>query len=219
MVLTPFRTHDTLSDSSILEEWVDSFQRVSCHRYFSPILANLSLVKDCPSTSEFVSLLFKLGSQVTGDWTAFHLACQEGNAAMVENLIQHGGFNVNQCTIPEQFSPVHIAAWEGKMEVMQMLLDNTQIDLLSGKRLDAIDFAARQRHSGIVEMLIQKRMDISKEPLPIPMTASQFTAELMQLMKTSTAVSLLWIAAQQGNMDVVSNLLSLGFTTDIWIAV
>jgi len=123
--------------------------------------------------------------------TALHRAARDGDLEAAENLIiqRHADVNAKTNNVFEA-TPLHLAAWEGHKDVVQLLLSHSaDVDATDKfKGTMAIHMAASRGHKDVVELLLSHTADIN--------------------VKFDNKATALHLAAWNGHKDVVELLLS-----------
>ena len=86
-------------------------------------------------------------------------AIEEGYADLCEELIQSGQVNINKLN-GFGFAPLHLAACEGKNDIVKVLIDNgAYIDILTSTGLSALQAAVMEGSFDCAQMLIENGAD------------------------------------------------------------
>lgn len=90
------------------------------------------------------------------DKTALHIACEIGDVAIVELLVEHGG-DINALDA-DGFTPLQLAAIRGNMKVVKRLVElKADVNLTTVDGKDAVDYAKMNEEEGIEEFLKSKK--------------------------------------------------------------
>jgi len=105
------------------------------------------------------------------------------------------------------WSALHISAWNGYPNLTHLLLQSQhcQIDLPGPGSVTPVFLAAQQRHSHITQLLISAGCDVTKRAA-LRMRGSGC--------HVASDVTVLHVAAQAGNVEVVRQLLAAGAPVD-----
>ncbi|XP_042208914.1 uncharacterized protein LOC121857104 isoform X2 [Homarus americanus] len=94
-------------------------------------------------------------------WTLLHLACVEGQAQIVEVLLEAGA-SVNSCTT-DMCTPLHRASSHGYSSCVELLLKkNAYVNAQDKSGNTPLHEAARGFHTTVAKMLINKKADTTK---------------------------------------------------------
>ena len=93
--------------------------------------------------------------------TPLHLAAKEGKLAVVNELLQQGGIDVNDTNNYYVMSPLHIAAEKGHLAVVKALLKRNDINVNQKSKFDRdpLWFADTRGHHEVANLL-RERMGI-----------------------------------------------------------
>lgn len=108
-----------------------------------------------------MSIIDAVSSYVTGDGVleaernAFLQAAEEGNVTMVQHLLTHPDFNVNQADRKERMTPVYLASSKNHVDVLQLLLAHPQVDINKATRkgMTPLYIACEEGHLDVVSLL------------------------------------------------------------------
>ena len=86
-------------------------------------------------------------------------AIEEGYSDLVENLITSGQVNINKLN-GQGFAPLHLAAFEGKDDIVTILIENgAYIDILTSSGLSALQAAVVEGNFDSAQLLINNGAD------------------------------------------------------------
>ena len=86
-------------------------------------------------------------------------AIEEGYSDLVENLITSGQVNINKLN-GQGFAPLHLAAFEGKNDIVSILIENgAYIDILTNNGLSALQAAVVEGNFDSAQLLINNGAD------------------------------------------------------------
>ena len=90
------------------------------------------------------------------DKTAFHIACEIGDVAIMDLLVEHGA-DINALDA-DGFTPLQLAAIRGNMKVVKKLVDlKADVNLTTADGKDAVDCAKMNEEAEIEEFLKSKK--------------------------------------------------------------
>ncbi len=91
-----------------------------------------------------------------GPSTCLHVAVSNGHLNATKLLLKEGA-NVNAATGKYQYTPMMIASWQNKPDILKLLLEhNGKTNLKNYQGSTAIHSAARKGHLSIVQLLVGK---------------------------------------------------------------
>lgn len=93
--------------------------------------------------------------------TATHIAARNGRSYFLKHLIRKNRlFNVNAITGYPFLTPLHLAAWFGQLEVVEILLTrDAKVNARDASGMLPIDYAAKRSHLGIFMELLKSGSD------------------------------------------------------------
>ena len=95
------------------------------------------------------------------DKTALHIACEIGDVAIVELLVEHGA-DINALDA-DGFTPLQLAAIRGNMKVVKRLVElKADVNLTTADGKDAVDYAKMNEEAEIEEFLKSKKSLLKK---------------------------------------------------------
>lgn len=124
-------------------------------------------------------------------WTAMHAACQSGNPAAIEVLLQYG-IEVEAITTGTGSTPLHIATMNGNLEAAELLIDKggASLDARQADNFTPLMLAANGGFLSLVQMFLKKGAD------PEAVGAHLRTA--------------IHVAALNGHASIISELIKFG---------
>ena len=151
--------------------------------------------------SACVSLLLEANAAInkedSGRETALYLATEEGHKVVVDLLLKAGDVKDKDRVAGAGFSALHLAARDGRVEILQLLLQvRCNQDLLDSNWRTALHLAVQSGHSEVVKLLLEAGAD-------------KDSVDPTNCMSTS-----LHIAAEKGNLEVIRLLLEAGVDRD-----
>ncbi|XP_062598734.1 uncharacterized protein LOC134260163 [Saccostrea cucullata] len=207
--------------------------RIGCEG-MSPLLSAVSSGKE-----DFVRclLLHCKYKHYSYDRRVLIKAVELGNTGMVKLLIEHK-FSVDSID-SNQTTPLLLAVERVYPHIIRILLDNNADVNICGKfgisplvksiemynRLQSFDIDRKERYS-IVQMILNAKPDVNysingNSPLKVALNDGKGSREVVELLLLQNAninhrdnVSLLILAAEQGNSDIVQLLLDYNFETE-----
>jgi len=100
-----------------------------------------------------------------GKWTPLHLACLKGHPEIVQLLLDHGA-NI-EARDAMQRTPLILTAQGGNLRVAEILVGRgADINATAARGYTALLWGARNRFEEYVDLLITKKVRISKDALP-----------------------------------------------------
>ena len=117
------------------------------------------------------------------DYTALHLAANEGHPQVCTVLVRYGGV-VDSRNYMER-TPLHLACIRGHFSVVEVLMDNgADINARDIDRNTALHYSAEYGHSSIVSWLLQRKPDLTIRnrlgKTPPDMAASMEVSEIFK---------------------------------------
>jgi ankyrin repeat protein len=117
-------------------------------------------------TADTVAALLRFKPKIdhrnrSGD-SALMLAAQRGDAKIVDLLLKSGA-RVNDRPGQHLWTPLHYAAFEGKLPIVERLLDaGADVDALTPNLSDALMLAGRNGHIEVVRRLLQTPISLER---------------------------------------------------------
>jgi ankyrin repeat protein len=109
---------------------------------------------------DILDLLIKAGGDIRAvsnkGVNCLHLACQRNRLDMVKHLINVFGFSPEQETPVTKKRPIHIAAFNGALEVMKFLVGETKVNVnaIDNNNDDALLIAIKRSQDQTAEYLL-----------------------------------------------------------------
>ncbi|GFQ77336.1 hypothetical protein TNCT_578431 [Trichonephila clavata] len=153
-----------------------------------------------------------------------HIAAKQGNYFLVEAFLSRGA-DANAITLTDGTSPLHYAADAGYVEIVKILLKNkAKINAFTNVGLTPIHLAAVKGHTSVVKLLLENganaKVTDNKNRNSFEMAVAHGDVEVVKLLlqekninindKANDGFSLLHIAAQEGNLNIVKHLIDRG---------
>ena len=119
-------------------------------------------------------------------------------------LDEHG--RTDTIELVDQFTPLHIAAWKGNLQLAELLLQQQQqqhgaeVNRRSPNGWSALDFAVLGGHEQLTRLLLSRGAVVDRAPKPLPTSA---TAAAVGDGGTTTARTLVQHAAIMQNKEIV----------------
>jgi ankyrin repeat protein len=159
-----------------------------------------------------------------------HDAVQGGSLEMVKFLVEKGA-PINELNDFTQ-SPVHLAAWEGNIQIMDFLLrqydSNMPLHQRDGSNYTALDIAAHQGNLDLAKLLVERRAPVNRSTfdweeefpkMPLHLAAENGHSEVAQFLldngadvsiRTFDGYTPLHMAAKEGHDKVAKILIENG---------
>ncbi|GFR22359.1 hypothetical protein TNCT_213892 [Trichonephila clavata] len=153
-----------------------------------------------------------------------HIAAKQGNYFLVEAFLSRGA-DANAITLTDGTSPLHYAADAGYVEIVKILLKNkAKINAFTNVGLTPIHLAAVKGHTSVVKLLLENganaKVTDNKNRNSFEMAVANGNAEVVKILlqeknfhindKGNDGFSLLHIAAQEGNLNIIKYLIDRG---------
>jgi ankyrin repeat protein len=155
--------------------------------------------------------------------TPMFLACENGNAAMIELLLKAGA-DASAPVLPHGETPLMMAARSGNLDAVRVLLDRgAKVNATENLRgTTALMWAAEQRHADVVHLLVEGGAEVgaqSKVFTPLQHRGLGFAPAgfgsrarpgTTQAISVKGGLTALMFAAREGATDAASVLVSAG---------
>ncbi|GFX74022.1 ankyrin-1 [Trichonephila clavipes] len=153
-----------------------------------------------------------------------HIASKQGNCFIVETLLARGA-DANAITLQNGISPLHCAADAGYVEIVKILLKSkAKINAVSNDGLTPLHLAALKGHTSVVKLLLENEANAkitdNENRNSVEIAVANGNVEVAKFLlqekifhindKGNCGFSLLHIAAQEGNLNVVKYLIDHG---------
>ncbi|GFU57296.1 hypothetical protein NPIL_316821, partial [Nephila pilipes] len=153
-----------------------------------------------------------------------HIAALRGNCFIVELLLEKG-VSVDAVNLSDKISPLHCAADAGYVEIVKTLLNNkAKINVFRKDGLTPLHLAAVKGHTSVVKLLLENGANANladtKNRSSVELAVAHGRVEVVELLlkeknvhindKGNDGFSLLHIAAQAGNLNIVTYLINQG---------
>ena len=146
--------------SSNRQAWKSYWKEISSFNerlWDSSELGDIETMKSLIKTNK-LAFSFDINAKSLDDWTALHLACNEGHIQIVELLLAHNKINIEAETTMKR-RPLHIAAIRGHCEIVMVLmkfgceLSPEDVDLYT-----PLHYASEHGYESIVRQLLMKKV-------------------------------------------------------------
>jgi len=118
------------------------------------------------SRTEFLQLILESGAEfehVLGMEFVLHMAVEKGLNNQVKQHFEILKLNVNQKNDKNEFNPLHYAAKDGSLEMVQFLVDNdAQVNVKDKYKKTALYYAIEANSNEVVDFLITRESDLTK---------------------------------------------------------
>ncbi|MDR0773095.1 MAG: ankyrin repeat domain-containing protein [Wolbachia pipientis] len=121
---------------------------------------------------DVAKLLVEKGADVNArnnkGWTPLHEAAKKGNSDIVDFLIKTNGTDIEARSRNREDTPLHVAAGENQLRVVELLVNNTaNVNAINKYGKKPLDIAKDKNHTGIINFLTprtsRRRRDVSNE--------------------------------------------------------
>jgi len=167
--------------------------------FWKEVKSKIEQIWDCAESGDLKSIKsiilgenvypLDLNARSLDQWTALHMACNEGHIDIVEFLLKQEEVNVNALTSIKRI-PLHLAAMRGHYEIVKMLIEKkAEIDAIDEELYTPLHYAAERGCENSVKELLKNgaRIDIKTHEgmLAIDMSQDHKVREVFREVKAN----------------------------------
>jgi ankyrin repeat protein len=190
----------------------------------TPLMLSIREGEDFKLTKWLVESMKARVDVVTENGSALHNACEHGDLDIIDFLLKHGGEKVIYSLDTREFSPLTVAAFKGRNEVIRFLIKHWKVDINDTHGVHPLFMAVQHDAIPTVELLIELGADVNviqtdKNCSPLHLAASNNFLDIVKLLidhkanvniQDNRGYTPLIMAASEGYTECVKRLADAG---------
>jgi ankyrin repeat protein len=190
----------------------------------TPLMLSIRDGEDFKLTKWLVETMHARVDVTTDNGSALHNACEHGDLDIIDFLFKHNGLNVAYSLDSREFTPLTVAAFKGRNEVIKFLVKNWKVDINSPEGVHPLFMAVQHDAIPTVSLLISMGANVNviqtdKNCSPLHLAASNNFLDIVKLLvdhkanvniQDSRGYTPLLMAASEGYTECVKRLADAG---------
>jgi len=190
----------------------------------TPLMLSIREGEDYKLTRWLVETMHARVDVVSESGSALHNACEHGDLDIIDFLLKNGGDKIMYSLDSREFTPLTVAAFKARNEVIQFLVKNWKCDINSTSGVHPLFMAVQHDAIPTVECLIKLGADVNviqtnRNCSPLHLAASNNFLDVVKLLvdnnanvniQDSRGYTPLLMAASEGYAECVKRLADAG---------
>jgi len=153
----------------------------------TPLMLSIREGEDFKLTRWLVETMHARVDVVTETGTALHNACEYGDLDIIDFLLKHGGEKIFYAVDSREFTPLTVAAFKARNDVIKFLVEKWKCDINSPSGVHPLFMAVQHDAIPTVELLIKLGADVNiiqtdRKCSPLHLAASNNFLDVVKLL-------------------------------------
>jgi len=190
----------------------------------TPLMLSIREGEDFKLTKWLVQDMHARVDVVTDTGTALHNACEHADLDLIDFLLKHNGMNIIYSLDAREFTPLTVAAFKGRIDVIEFLLKAWHVDLNNPAGVHPLFMAVQHDAIPTVKVLVELGANVNvsqtdKNCSPLHLAASNNFLDVVKLLvdykanvniEDNRGYTPLIMAASEGYTECVKRLAEAG---------